>query len=436
MNKQFYVVIIFFFNCNQAMEMVQHKSQDAWRNEFNQLSKEQYNKSVGYNFNLRLWLDDRENVVHTYPSLLAHGFSASDTTMIEWARVDGSHRIPGDAVTFCFKDAFTSSGSFILHSSFGQINDIKSFLVALRAMYDCKIKGCNLFGQSRGGGTIPNALAVLNTQSDEWDKGFDTIKSFFKEHDRLAIIRMLKNGVVVLDTPMVTSHAGLEAHVNKVTRGCWLEKHVSSLIDNKVLPIVTLGNYSPSGAQALNSVKNLPEGLKVLVSYQKDDGSVGNKHDKDFAQELRNRLGEKNVWIVLGNNGGEEFDDETWRELNVANNAGHIQKRWGFFGLPYRAVPAHNAGFFLLLKNGVLNALFKDHGGSCLQDEAKLHQGKKILEGSQPESLEKFFVPGNYDINSDVKNLKHKFITSNGWFSRQQIVGFVAVFFNFLMRFK
>jgi len=434
MKKLFFLVSICIFQLNQAMEMVQHKPQDAWRSQFKQLPLRKYNEAAGHDLGFKLREDNRDNVQHEIPTIPVHGFGASSTTMTEFARVNGSNRIPGDAITFNFKDAF-NNGLFILHSSFGQINDIKSLLVAIRAAYDCKLHGCNLFGQSRGGGTIPNALAILNTKSDEWDKGFDTIKSFFEEHDRLAIIQMLKNGVVVLDTPMVTSHAGLEAHVNQVMRGFWFEKHMSSLIDNKVLPLVTLGNYSPSGAQALDSVKNLPEGLKVLVSYQKNDGSVGNKHDKDFAQRLRDRLGEKNVWIALGNNGGEEFDDETWQELNAANNAGHIQKRWGFFGLPYRAVPAHNAGFFLLLKNSVLNALFKEHGGSYLQDETKLQQGKKILEGAQPESLDKFFDPENYDINGDVSNAKHKSITSNGWISRQQIVGFVAVFFNFLMRY-
>lgn len=438
MKKLLFFTIICTFQSSCAMETDQ-PFQIEFRNNFCKCSPDLYNQSVGYNLNLQIWPDDRENIKHTFPSLLAHGFSASSTTMIEYARVDGSYRIPGDAVTFSFKDAFTNSGSFIFHSSFGQINDIKSFLVALRAMYDCKATGCNLFGQSRGGGTIPNALAVLNTETDHWDKGFDTIKSFFKKDDRIAIIAMIKKGVVVLDTPMITSQAGINAHVNKIFgRLFYVKECVSFLIDRVLLPLITRGNYSSSGPQALTSVNNLPKGFRVAVSYQKNDESVGNLYDKEFAQALVNCLGPENVWIVLGNDGGRQFDDTKWKELQEANKAGVIQKRFGIVGLPYRAVPAHNAGFFLLFQLGLINRLFANYGGSYLYDRTTLTSESLILKESQPEDLDAYFTDVNYDMHKMLvsSNVMDDLIQDDNNSKRHYIIGFMAILFNFLMYFK
>lgn len=433
-NKFFCVTLLFIFQFNYAMEIVYQTPEKIWRENFWKLSLDQYNQSVGYNLDLQLWPDYRGEVKHTFPSLLAHGWSASSTTMTEYARVDRTYRIPGDAVTFRFKDAFTNSGSFILHSSFGQINDIKSFLVALRAMYDCKVPGCNLFGQSRGGGTIPNALAVLNTETRYWDKGFGAIKSFFEDEDRIKIIAMIKKGVVVLDTPMITSQAGINAHVNKIFgRLFYVKKVVSFLMDRIILPIITRGNYSSSGPQALTSVKNLPVDLKVAVSYQKNDESVGNLYDKEFAQALVDRLGQKNVWIVLGNDGGRRFDDIKWQELQQANKAGCIQKRFGI-GLPYRDVPAHNAGYFPLLELGFINRLFAYCGGSYLSDKDILTQGVQILRKSQPESLDDYFTDDNYNMHDDggwIDDIMRSDDSNNS--KRHYIIGLIAILFNFLM---
>lgn len=388
--------LLYAFQVNQSMEIVQ-SPQKEWRDDFSKLDKQKYNDAVQYDLDMRLWEDNRKNVVHNNVSLLAHGWGANPTTMIDYARVEGPHRIPGDKVTFCFQDAFINHCWFMLYSSFGQVEDIKSLLVTMKAVHDCCwIKnnvGCNLFGQSRGAAAVTNALAVLNTKIDEWNIVFADIKTFFTDDDRNQMITMIRKGVVVLDTPMVTMKAGVDAHVHQWLGGMVDEQWFSSIVHDYGLPLITSGNYNPSGSQALTSVKNIPNNLKLLVHFQNNDAAVGNTLDKEFSKALCNHLGEQNVWIVLGDDGGKEFDDETWQMLQVADQEHTIQQKWWLWsGLAYRAISAHNAGFIALLQSGVLNAFFKKHDCSYYWDHAKLNYGANILKKSHCiQDFEKYF---------------------------------------------
>lgn len=383
------------------MEIVKF-SKNEWRDEFNNLDKQKYNDVVQYDLDLRLWEDDRERTIHNNVSLLVHGFGASPTTMLEYARVKGPHSIPGDKVTFRFKDSLDDSLFFIVRSSFGQIEDIKSLLTTVKAVYDCcwvknKI-GCNLFGQSRGAATITNMLAVLNTSINEWNDGFVNLKIFFSDEDRKHMIQMIKKGVVVLDTPLLAMQMGIKAHVNDILGDIFCEVSLTNFIHDYIFPFLTRGNYSSSGIQVLSSVQNIPEGLKILVSFQNNDVVVGNGHDKEFSEKLSTRLDAQNVWIILGDDEGKQFDDETWDMLQVADKEEKLQKRWVVGGLPYRCIPAHNAGFITLLQSGVLNAFFKKHNCSYYEDNAKLEYGADVLKRSHcVTDFEEYFK--KYAIN-------------------------------------
>jgi hypothetical protein len=410
--KRLFFVMICIFQLNQAMETTQIIAEKNWRGEFNKLDKKKYNDVVGYNLDLRLWKDSRNNIVHNNVSLLAHGWGANPTTMIDYARLKGPHAIPGDKVTFRFKDAFTNYDPlFVLDSSFGQIEDIESLLVAMIAMHDCCwVKhrvGCNLFGQSRGAAAIVNTLAVLNTKIDEWNVVFDEIKKILTDEDRNQIINMIKKGVVVLDTPMVTVQAGTHAHViewlqDTVFEG-WISE-VSSLFHDYILPTFT--GYSAEGMQALTSVKNMPNDLKLLVHFQNNDAAVGNTLDQQFSQILSRHVGEQNIWIVLGDDRNTEFDDETWQMLQEADNKSKIQHKWWLCGgLASRAVTAHNAGFITLLQSGILNAFFKKHNCSYCEGHAKLTHALKILEKAHcVQNFDEHFKNYNMSYVSDGTN--------------------------------
>jgi len=423
--------MVLIFQLHYAMDVVVQKPQEIWREQFNKLPKGTYNASAGYNYlELRLFEDNRQEVVHTHPTILAHGFGASPYTMIEYARIISPHKVPGDLLVFSFEDAYYN-GLFITKSSLGQVSDIKSLLVAMKCAYDSKFPACNLFGQSRGAGTIPNALAVLNTNVDEWVDDFANIKEFF-EADRLAILEMIKKGVVVLDTPMVTPQAGIKAITNIFLRGMFIEEKVCDFIDKKLLPRITSGKYSSSGMKAKSSVCRLPEGLKVLVSYQKDDRIVGNKHDKKFAKKLIDRLGKENVWVVLGNDNKKQIDQATWQVLEAD---GKVQPRLGI-KLPYDRVFAHNAGYFILLQRGVVNAFFQQRGASYYNDESKLTEGAEILDKSQPDDFDFETYFNNYDMNNPLKQevVQNSVQQKNGPSRRILFIGIIAVLLNLFMR--
>ena len=163
--------------------------------------------------------------------------------------------------------------------------------------------------------------------------------------------------------------------------------------------IATRGNYSSNNIQALDAVNNLPEGLKLLVSYQNNDRVVGNIHDKEFTEKLITHLGKENVCVVLGNDDGKEIDAETWQVLEQAADNGEIQSRLRI-SLPYKCVFAHNAGYFILLKRGVVNKFFQKHSSSYFDDEKILDEGDAILKKSEIElhDYEKFF--SNYDMHN------------------------------------
>jgi len=401
--------LLIVFN-NQATENANVNRESVWRSNFQSFTQCKDNLLdqgfLEYDLELRLWPDNRPNVINNIPSLLCHGFGASATTMTEYARVNSPDRIPGDVFTFCFKDKPNNSGTFVFHSSFGQAGDVKSCLMALRVVYECcyinsnniSIIGCNLFGQSRGAGTIVNVLSVLNTDTNYWDFALDDIKQLFDQDMRNNILCMIKKGVVVLDAPMVSVKAGFDAHVHEIFRGLFFEKIISCIGHDYILPLITWGKYSPSGMQALTSVDNLPKGLKVLVSYQKNDAAVGNLYDKVFAEKLIKQLSHKNVWVILASDGDKNFNKETWKILQQADQEGKIHRRW-FIGLPYCAIPAHNAGFITLLCSGILNAFFKKHNGSYFNNKKQLDCADNILNEVQKElesSAENYFVQKHY----------------------------------------
>ena len=274
-------------------------------------------------------------------------------------------------------------------------------LVAFKAMKDATGDcGWNTVGQSRGATTITNALAVLNQPVDTWH---DTFKeSCITEDERLVLLESIKKGVVVIETPAITTASGIHGNGTLfIKRYVNVPDTITSLLcdfaNNVVLPIVSRGNYAPDGEQALFSVDELPEGLKVLLHFQDNDKDVSNKYDQLFSEKMIKRLGRNNVWIVLGNDGGKELDDATWKALEEAKKQGVIKR------LVNRKVRAHNSGSHTLLKKGVINALYKQHGGAYVNDEDYLARGERILQSSHMmchDDLEKYFK--NYDVNSAI----------------------------------
>ena len=369
-----------------------------------QQNKEHYNALVGYNFDLQVHQELRENVVAGLPTLSAHGFGASPTTtMVEWLRIAGPYKIPGDVATFRFADAADDSRMpDFAHFNLGQKKDMCSQLVAFKAMQNVSENfGFNTHGQSRGAAAVLNALAVLDEPVDSWH---DVLKKAqITEEERCAILESVKKGIVVIETPLLTTASGIQGNGKLV-----IKKHTNIDLPDIIMsplagffnhvgfPMRSYGNYSPWGEQALHSVDRLPKGLRVLVHFQHNDQDVSNDYDQVFSEKLIQRLGKENVWIVLGNDGGKQIDDVTWQALEKAKKDGMVSK------LSNPKVRAHNAGPETLLKKGVISALYKQHGGSYVDDEDHLAHGEGILELSRmgSENLTEYFK--DYDKNDAI----------------------------------
>src|SRR5438477_7027893 len=178
-----------------------------------QQNKEQYNALVDYNLDLKVWPETRENVVAGMPTLSMHGFGASPTTMVEWLRNAGPYKIPGNVTTFRFADAADDKKTpDFAHFNLGQKKDMLSAFVAFKAMQDCTVEksGWNTHGQSRGAATTINALAELNQPVDTWHEILK--KSHITEEERLFILESVKKGIVVLETPLLTTSSGIHGN--------------------------------------------------------------------------------------------------------------------------------------------------------------------------------------------------------------------------------
>ncbi len=368
-----------------------------------QQNKDTYNDLVGYNLDLRVQQETRENVVVGLPTLSAHGFGASPTTMVEWLRTAGPYKIPGDVATFRFADAADDSRTpDFAHFNLGQKKDMCSQLVAFKAMQNgSENSGFNTHGQSRGAATVLNALAVLNEPVDTWH---DVLKKTqITEEERCIILESVKKGIVVIETPLLTTASGIQGNGKLVIKKQTnidlpdiIMLPLAGLFNHVGFPMRSYGNYSPWGEQALSSVDRLPQGLRVLVHFQHNDKDVSNDYDQIFVEKLIQRLGKDNVWVVLGNDGGKKLDDETWKALEKVKEDGVVSK------LSNPNVRAHNAGPETLLKKGVISALYKQHGGAYVNDEDHLTCGEKILERSHlcSENIAEYFK--DYDMNDKI----------------------------------
>lgn len=369
--------------------------------DFSKNDLQKYNDLVGYDLGLRVWRDSRENIIPGRASLFVHGFGGSPITMNSWLRVAGPDRIPGDIVTFRFYDATDTNQPNLSLMSLGQKTDILSLLVACKAMKAVTGDlGWNIIGPSRGGATVINTLAVLNQPVDTWDSTFK--KSHITEQERLSLLQCIKKGVEVIETPLSKTENGVRGHSKR-----WLEKTIGQsvpdllvspvfyLANYVVLPFISWGKYLPWGKQALDSVDHLPNGLKVLLHFQKNDQDVGNAYDAELVEKMTKRLGKENVWAVLSNDGGKELDDITWQALEKVHEQGLVKR------LLNRKIRAHNAGIFTLLQRGVISAFYKMHGGAYVNDPKHLNEGNNILEASHMvnyDNIKKYCE--NYDVHT------------------------------------
>ena len=147
----------------------------------------------------------------------------------------------------------------------------------------------DLFGYSRGGATILNAIAILNDKTGEYDDELTRIG--IDQQERRAILKMIQRGCIVLNCPLT------DANVSAAFR-------FKNFAPKALQAFAKVGCYQPKGMQALASAQQLGKlKLKFLIHFQHHDTIVSNENEANLYHRLA-YYNPRTTYIVLGNNGG------------------------------------------------------------------------------------------------------------------------------------
>ncbi len=136
-------------------------------------------------------------------TVYAHAWGDSKDS-IQYFR-NNSLMLPGTIVGFNFKDAHTGSSlPPAWHSNFAQEGDISTLLSVLNVLIKCGVKRINLFGHSRGGGTILTMLARLYEHTSH-TQFFN--KLGINKVAAALLLDAIRQGTIVLNCPLVDKRA-------------------------------------------------------------------------------------------------------------------------------------------------------------------------------------------------------------------------------------
>lgn len=128
--------------------------------------------------------------------LCCHGYGGKNNL----AEVIDSHRVvPSHLVAFNFPDYGISGQDDHKHVTFGTINELLPPLYLMkRIVIDGGAEAISLYGFSAGGGAVVNIIGVLN--GSDYDSQLRAIG--ISRDDRVAMLRAVQRGVVLLDAPL------------------------------------------------------------------------------------------------------------------------------------------------------------------------------------------------------------------------------------------
>lgn len=194
----------------------------------------------------------------------------------------------GKVIGFDFEDAVYNTAFQISKTSFGQEHETQALLYLLKHLDEAGIEKFHLYGYSRGGAVIMNAIKQLICYKKHV-KLFKRLALSQKQADR--ILEKFKVGTIVLDCPLVDLRA--------ITR--YRFPLICGFLDCVVLPVATNGKYVPWRDQSINSAKYCKYlDLAFLVHFQERDTIVTNVCDDSFYKALEG----PRTMRVSGNDGG------------------------------------------------------------------------------------------------------------------------------------
>lgn len=253
-------------------------------------------KRLQYNPSISLHRKNNAQPLDNEVTVYAHAWGDSQKT------IDYLHRnadfLPDTVLGFDFIDA--NFGAYIpsyKKSNFCQSEDIAPLALILALLDNCGIERINLFGHSRGAGTILTTLARLHRYG-RYSRFFKKLGISKKQARR--IIEKVARGTIVLNCPLIDMDMIIKNILNwlNITWGVdvtW----ASPLGKGCVLPVCT--KYKPfkdSPLKAAHYIKDL--NFKILIYTEQQDMVVGNTADAALYTTLMG----PDTYFYIGNDKG------------------------------------------------------------------------------------------------------------------------------------
>lgn len=236
-------------------------------------------KLFGHELSIQ-YLKDTHAHPSARPTLFFHGWqdtSRSAKVLKRYCKV-----LPGDIITFNFPDAMPLIAPF-WKSSFGQLTDVLPALYTLNYVIKKRnLSSIDLYGISRGGATIVNMIALLHDDNLFEKHKLDLNAIGITHNDRKKLMSVLKNGSIILDTPLRS--------MKEVAAPLWV--------------VSTCTKYDSQGLDPVENAKLISNAkLKMLVHFQHNDSVVFNTNEEKYFKNLAYK-NLANTYLVMGNDGG------------------------------------------------------------------------------------------------------------------------------------
>lgn len=204
--------------------------------------------------------------------------------------------LPGTIVSFNFRDAHRGSSlppiEKVRFSNFAQEGDIATLLIVLKTVLSCGVTTINLFGHSRGGGTIITMLARLY-QFDTYYNSFN--KLGITKEIATKIRTAISNGSIVLNCPLVDTPQLIKEKASWVHAG-----FMSGFLSRGILPFfMQYRAYADNPVTAAQILQKNGYAIPTFIHFQKDDIIIGTRNDYLLYQYLQGN----NTYLTIGNEG-------------------------------------------------------------------------------------------------------------------------------------
>ncbi len=249
-------------------------------------------KVLGWNPYYTLYVDEQPVENSDEYTIYCHGLGENQERFL---RRKEYGLLAGKIIAFDFEDAVYDDRLDFTKTSFGQEHETQALLYLLKHLDDAGMLRFHLYGYSRGGAVVLNAIKQLICYI-EHETLFKWLGISHKQ--ALVILEKIKAGTVVLDCPLLDMRVIMK---NKFFG-------IHGFMDVIVCTLGTRLKYAPWKDQGIKSAtycKHLD--LALLIHFQNPDTIVTNACDTEFYDLIKG----SRTQCVVGNNEGHFHTGKT-----------------------------------------------------------------------------------------------------------------------------